>query len=145
MAILTGSPDGQQILFRDEGKRLQVSICGPSFPNDGQLVLEAIVPPCELQTRIRLWSCFNDLIVSGRLTRRYFRPEPRGARLRRVLQVLDGFLAAAPHRDIAAALHGSSRVNGDWASPGEHLRDAVRRAVHRGRELMNGGYRRLLR
>ncbi|MES0220022.1 DUF2285 domain-containing protein [Mesorhizobium sp. C280B] len=28
--------------------------------------------------------------------------------------------------------------------PGDHLRDSVRRAVRRGRSLMNGGYKRFL-
>ncbi|WP_287115684.1 DUF2285 domain-containing protein [Mesorhizobium sp.] len=58
-----------------------------------------------------------------------------------VLQALDGSLAAAPHREIAEALIGGCRAMADWKDPRDHLRDRIRRAVHRGHALMNGGYR----
>ena len=59
--------------------------------------------------------------------------------------MLDGSLAGASHRNIAIALFGPERVEADWNDPGENLRDRVRRAVKRGRDLMNGGYLKFLR
>jgi hypothetical protein len=53
-------------------------------------------------------------------------------------------LAGVPDRQIATALFGGARVEADWNHPGQHLRDRVRRAVGRGRALMNGGYLKLL-
>ncbi|WP_342586884.1 DUF2285 domain-containing protein [Mesorhizobium sophorae] len=52
-----------------------------------------------------------------------------------------GSLAGASHREIAEALIGKGRVHADWNDPRDHLRDRIRRAVSRGRALMNGGYR----
>jgi hypothetical protein len=58
-----------------------------------------------------------------------------------VLRALDGALAGASHREIAEALFGQRRIQVDWAEPGENLRDRIRRAIWRGRSLMDGGYR----
>jgi hypothetical protein len=71
--------------------------------------------------------------------------EPRGHRLQVILRSLDGALAGASQREIAAMLVGEERAEADWIHPGQHLRDRVRRAVRRGRTLMGGGYRELLR
>jgi hypothetical protein len=68
-----------------------------------------------------------------------------GERLVVVLQALDGALAGASQREIACALFGAARVDRDWRHDGDHMRDVVRRAVRRGRDLMNGGYLGLLR
>ncbi|WP_245425718.1 DUF2285 domain-containing protein [Mesorhizobium sp. WSM3862] len=58
-----------------------------------------------------------------------------------VLRALDESLAGASHREIAEALMGEGRVHSDWNDPRDHLRDRIRRAVSRGRALMDGGYR----
>jgi len=58
------------------------------------------------------------------------------------LQPLDGRLAGAIYREIAIPLVGEARVAVNWSDPRNHLFDHARRAVWRGRTLMNGGYRR---
>jgi hypothetical protein len=72
-------------------------------------------------------------------------PDPRSRRFQLILQALDGSLAGLSHREIAEISVGRERVEADWNHPGGHLRDRVRRAVRRGRFLMNGGYLQLLR
>ncbi|MBL8699441.1 MAG: DUF2285 domain-containing protein [Alphaproteobacteria bacterium] len=66
-------------------------------------------------------------------------------RLGVVLQALDGALAGASQREIAVELFGAARVRRDWGPDGGDLRDVVRRAIRRGRYLLNGGYLGLLR
>ncbi|WP_244271614.1 DNA -binding domain-containing protein [Stappia indica] len=85
--------------------------------------------------------CLNTLCTTGQLPERLFPPEARGSRLRLVLQALDGSLAGASQREIATALMGRQRVQADWTDPGDHLRDRIRRAIRRGRVLMNCNYR----
>ncbi|WP_245319602.1 DUF2285 domain-containing protein [Mesorhizobium temperatum] len=91
----------------------------------------------------RLWAleCLNALSLGQQLPARLFPPEKRGPRLTFVLRALDGSLAGASHRELAEALIGQRRVHADWRDPRDHLRDRIRRAVSRGRALMNGGYR----
>lgn len=61
----------------------------------------------------------------------------------RSLQALDGELAGASHRDIAAVIFGESEVWQRWGTNSE-LRAQVRYLLRRGRRLVDGGYRRLL-
>ncbi|MBS0429488.1 MAG: DUF2285 domain-containing protein [Proteobacteria bacterium] len=61
----------------------------------------------------------------------------------RSLQTLDGLAAGATHREVAQALFGAAMVAERWHDLGE-LRAQVRRLAHRGRALVEGGYRRLL-
>ena len=64
--------------------------------------------------------------------------------LMRILQALDAHLDGASTRQTAEALFGAERVKADWYR-NTPLRDQVRYLVRRGRQLMDGGYRDLLR
>lgn len=132
------------VLICDGGRRLQLTVrfCAPPEPEN--LLTEAIVLPAVGPCRWRALSCFNDYLFSGHLSRRHFRSERTAGRLARVAQALDGALCGASHREIAIVLYGRVRVSDDWNDPGEYLRDGVRRAVRRGRLLMNGAYRQFL-
>lgn len=60
------------------------------------------------------------------------------------LIALDGHLEGRTYRDIAEVLYGRDRVGMHWADNTRWMKSKVRRAVERGVELMNGGYRELL-
>lgn len=62
----------------------------------------------------------------------------------RTLQALDAHLDGASIRQTAEALFGAERVKADWYRD-TPLRDQVRYLIRRGRYLMEGGYRELLR
>jgi hypothetical protein len=108
------------------------------------LMTDVLVDPAHLASRQKAIACLNHLQAAGRLSDQSYLPEPRGRRLNLVLHALDGSLAGSSHRAIATTLFGRHRVADDWTDPGNHLRDQVRRAVTRGKALMNGGYRQLL-
>lgn len=137
--------DGYHVLFHEGPRRLQLFIRHGLYRDADVLLTDAIVDKRDIAPRLRTLMCLNDLLSSGRLLPRYFHPEPRGRRLIAVLRALDGALQRSSHREIAIVLHGRKRVDADWNNPGEHLRDTVRRAIVRGRALMNGTYRGLLR
>lgn len=132
------------VLICDGGRRLQLSVRICAVPEPENLLTEAIVRPTESACRWRTLICFNEYLSSGHLSRRHFRSERTAGRLLRVTQALDGALCEASQREIAVALYGRVRVSDDWNDPGEYLRDGVRRAIRRGRLLMNGGYRHFL-
>lgn len=62
----------------------------------------------------------------------------------RTLQALDAAEEGATHREIASAVFGVSIVERDWSADGE-LRAQVRYYLKRGRTLIDGAYRALLR
>ena len=72
-------------------------------------------------------------------------PAATHERLRQALLALDGSLAGVTYRQIATTIFGDERVRRDWDAASRFLKERTRRLVAKGRELMNGGYRDLLR
>jgi len=62
----------------------------------------------------------------------------------RALQVLDGVMSGASHRDIAEVLFGAEAMAKCWSSDSE-LRAQVRHLVKRANHFVDGGYVELLR
>ncbi|RWN25073.1 MAG: DUF2285 domain-containing protein [Mesorhizobium sp.] len=141
-AIVLLAPDkSQHVLLRNADHALQLAVSGANILHPVCLHTQAIWPAVLLKHRLRGLECLNALSLGQQLPPRLFAPEKRGVRLSFVLRALDGSLAGAPHRELAEVLIGQRRVHADWADPRDHLRDRIRRAVSRGRALMNGGYR----
>jgi hypothetical protein len=61
------------------------------------------------------------------------------------LLALDGSLDGRSYREIATVIFGQRRVTEDWTAASRFLKDRTRRLVAKGHNLMNGGYRDLLR
>jgi hypothetical protein len=66
-------------------------------------------------------------------------------RLHQALTALDGSLHGLSYREIAIMIFGQRRVAEDWNGASRSLKDRTRRVVAKGHQLMNGGYRDLLR
>jgi hypothetical protein len=132
-------------LFAESGRSLQLEISGDASFDEGILLTPVLPPPGMRAARLLAIRRLADLMTHGHLRPSLYPPERRAPRLARVLQALDGSLAGHSQRDIAIALFGEARVDRDWHHPHNYLRDHVRRAIIYGRELMEGGYRRLLR
>jgi hypothetical protein len=107
-------------------------------------MVEALPDPAVVAHRRRSLERLDDLRRTGALRPALYPADARGRRHAQVLQALDGALAGASLRDIACAVFGSQRVDRDWRDPTDTLRDQTRRAVARGRSLMDGGYRQIL-
>ena len=139
------TPNGAQHLFiGNRGRNFQIAITGASLREPAYLLTEAILDPKNAGLRLKALQCFNDLRTTGRLVRSHIPAQPSSQRMRMVIQVLDGALAGVPYRDIAVALFGKARVEKEWDNRNRFLRDRIRRAVKRGRDLMNGGYLKFL-
>lgn len=145
MTVLAGDDQRHHVLFAEEGRSLQLEIDGPIDLSAPRFMTAALPPVTQMSSRFRSLRRLADLAKHRTLRSSFYQPAPRGARLRRALQALDGWLAGAAQRDIATAVFGSPRVERDWTDPRDHLRDQVRRAMHRGRTLMAGGYLQLLK
>lgn len=138
--VLQATGNLQHVLVRDNARCLQLVVSGTDVLRPVHLVTEALVGRKRIRSHLSALRCLNDLHTSGQLLERHFPPEPRGQRLALVLQALDGRLAGASHREVAAVLFGRSRVESNWTDPGNYLRDRTRRAIRRGWALMSGGY-----
>jgi len=144
VTVIADSDGRHHILFAQDGRTLQLELRG-AIDCSALRVLTAAIPPAEsISVRLRSIRRLADLAEHRKLRGALYPPDPRGSRLTRVLQALDGSLAGSTQRDIAIALFGQHRVDRDWRDPRDHLRDQVRRAINRGRALMTGGYLHLL-
>jgi hypothetical protein len=83
-------------------------------------------------------------LVTGAVTNAMACARPSATELLELhtLQALDGVLAGASLRAVAAVLFGTATVAREWHADSA-LRARVRRLVRRGRGLMRGGYRKL--
>ncbi|WP_353623135.1 DUF2285 domain-containing protein [Mesorhizobium sp. C372A] len=82
--------------------------------------------------------CLNGLRSTKTLQSGFFPTRAPSHAVAPSLTCARGSIAGAPHRQIGLALFGRLHVERNWADPSDHLRDSVRRAVRRGRSLMNG-------
>lgn len=80
----------------------------------------------------------------GRLPRGLFTAETRSSRLLTLLRAYDGWRDGASYRDIAGVLFGSQAVQDDWGGRSDYLRLRVQRLLRGARQLLAGGYRKLL-
>jgi hypothetical protein len=142
--VLTANGD-QHLLFQDSGQSFQVFVQGAELTEPVHLLTEALQSPKVRKYQLQVIERFNALIEGGNFRRTRNSPNSRSQRLCTALRVLDGRLAGASYRDIAVALFGNNRVNEDWNAPGDHLKNRIRRAAHRGAALIQGGYRALLK
>jgi hypothetical protein len=124
---------------------LQLSIVGENIAKPVQILANVLPSMPYSEARWRAVRRLNDLVRAQVLRPEMYSQDIGARRLARVLQALDGHLASGSQREIAMALFGKERVEMDWSHPGGHLRDQVRRAIRRGRNLMDGGYLKLLR
>ncbi len=138
-------PDGRQhVLVREGPRNLQFVADGASMLGPVRLLTNALVDARILRQRLVALEALNAVVQEGRLPAGLYPADPRSRRLRHVLQALDGWRAGETYRQIGMALFGEERVRSDWSDARHHLFDRVRRAVHRGRSLMTGEYRRFL-
>jgi hypothetical protein len=140
LTVLHTPDDVQHVLLHGSGHNIQLAISGASILEPVHLLAKFEFGSEDMCRQVEVLHQFNNLIA-GVLSA----GNQEATRLRNVLQALDGSLAGASHRDIAIALFGAARVEADWNDPRQNMRDRVRRAVHRGRALMTGGYKKFLR
>lgn len=140
------APDGRQhILFHGHGGGLQLAVAGASVLESVHLLIDAIPDTADVKSHLQVQTLLGELRTRGQLAFSENVPKLRTERFSLVLQALDGFLADASLREIGVALFGADRVVKDWDDDHRHLKDRVRRAVARGKWLMEGGYEKYLK
>ncbi|MBU6298942.1 MAG: DUF2285 domain-containing protein [Alphaproteobacteria bacterium] len=132
------------ILFAQDGRFLQLEICGADCVQDGVLMTPVLPNPRHRTARLSAVHRLTDLMAKGILRPALYPPLKRARRLVEVIQVLDAALAGAVPRDIALGIYGSARFRREWHYPNNGLRQHVMTALDYGKTLMQGGYRRFL-
>jgi hypothetical protein len=144
LAVLKSVDGVQHVLLSNGACRLQLAIDGATVFDRVRVFTEAIIVPSLAERRHRALRQLAAAVRTGDLDPRFHVADPRSRRFSLILQATDGAMAMAPQREIAVALFGRQRVEVDWSDPADHVRDRVRRAIRRGRSLIDRGYLDLL-
>jgi hypothetical protein len=144
-AIVRDTAGREHVRLCHGGRTVQLAVSGARVLNSPYLLTELAVPEHIGARRLAAIAAFHRLCQRKTSAGLPSTDTMASARLHLVLQALDGYLAAASQREIAIALFGRRRTDSEWRDPGGYMRDRVRRAVARGRQMMTSGYRELLR
>lgn len=100
----------------------------------------------ELARAQSAFAVLTRLLVRHALPERDDRPgSVEKKELRDALIALDGKAFGATHRQIAQVIYDARRVEAEWGDTESPMRQKIKRDLARGRRLMQGGYRDLLR
>lgn len=141
-----GADGVTHVLLEQDRKVLQLRISGKcDFEEPVQLFLEIPIASGRIKGFLQACQAFNGLSSGSNIPAGFDRPSCDTRRLMFTLKALDGWMAGESLREIAVSLFGRERTESDWGSDSDYLKSQVRRLVSRGRWLMAGGYRSLLR
>jgi len=144
-AVLQGEDPGEQVLLSDGLHNLRLEIRHGSLlagPVQLQFRLEGLSAIDPLLLTLRRLAAFHRL---GRMPRQLYPPDPRIGRAILTLRAWDAHNAGASQREIAAMLFGGARTAADWQGSSDYLHSQVKRLVRKGRAMVRGDWRRLLR
>lgn len=140
------APDGvQHVLFHGQRGSLQLHVTGADLLDPVHLLIDAVPDVGSVKSYLQAQALLAELRARGQEAFSANVQKLRAKRFSLVLQALDGFLADASLREIGVALFGAERIATDWDDDHRHLKDRVRRAVARGKWLMDGGYAKYLK
>ncbi|MBM57679.1 DUF2285 domain-containing protein [Hyphomonas sp.] len=141
---LTDRVGRESLLIRGNGHVLQVACSGLSLlsmePVKMKLIIEDVTT---LDETLRLISRAQRVLGKADEAEK---PEWTRSSLawRNALIAIDAHEAGLNYFETAAIIYGEQRATEAWQSPSRAMKDEMRRALARGRELRDGGYRDLL-
>ena len=134
--------DGRSIHIRVETGCRPIELTIPAALGEGAPFSFRVAPGAFQRINWLAAMRANEILTGSRLSAvegRAFRPSRTAVTHMRMIQALDGRMAGASHRDIAAAVFGGHLVRRSWSADGE-LRAQIRYLVRRSSELASGGY-----
>lgn len=145
LATVLRQPDGVEHLLLGDGPRhLQLLVTEGSVVGGPVRLHYRLSGFAGVEAGILTLRRLCGLHSLGRLPRGLFAVESRSSRFLALLRSYDGWREGASYRDIATVLFGSHAVREDWGGRSDYLRLRVQRLLRGARQLLAGGYRKLL-
>jgi len=134
----------EHMLIKGNGHVVQVRCIGMSMLSPEPVKLGFLIRGAENISS--LWRMLKEAhrVYGGSEVRSRPQWTRTGLALRNALVAHDCATAGLSVRETAAIIYGNARAEAAWAGPGQSMRDEIRRARARGKELVSGGYRTLL-
>ncbi len=140
------APDGrEQVALSDGYRRIRIDVARGTVL-EGPVRLEYLLGGFgDVDTRILTLRRLISLHKSGRFARGLFPAERLAPKWLAALRTCDAVRAGATQSDIARALFGERFGSSGRREGSDFLRLRVQRLVRKGRSMIQGGYRTLLR
>ena len=146
LATVLRQPDGiEHVLLSDGYRRIQIVLVQGTVLQGPVRLHYRLSGFTGVEAGILTLRRFYGLHSLGRLPYGLFTAESRASRFLTLLRAWDGWREGASYRDIAAVLFGGQTVREDWGGRSDYLRLRVQRLLRSARQLLAGGYRKLLR
>jgi hypothetical protein len=135
----------EMAVLSDGGHQIQLQV-GEGTLSEGPVRLRYEMGGFDqAEAKLRTVARLTSLRRHGHFARGLFPDAPGAARMALALQAYDGLVAGASQRDIAIALFGDQMVREEWNGRSDFLRARVQRLINIGRNMVDGGYKRLLK
>lgn len=145
LATVLRQPDGvEHLLLSDGPRQLQLLVSEGSVIGGPVRLHYRLSGFTGVEAGILTLRRFCGLHSLGRLPHGLFAAESRLLRFLTLLRAHDGWSEGASYREIAAVLFGPAVVREDWGGRSDYLRLRVQRLLRGARQLLAGGYRKLL-
>lgn len=145
MADLILDARGHEMLVLDDaGRQIQLNVTEGTLSDGPARLRYRAAGFSMLEPKLRTLARLHTFQRLGRFTRSLFPPEPAAQKWARALQAWDGAAAGASQREIACAIFGDDTVRAEWGGRSDFLKARTQRLIRFGREMVNGGYRKLL-
>ncbi len=128
--------------------------CSVRYSSFKSAIFSATEPKCSPEGACDAISDFDEAIAvinrtKGLFAEDFSKDDPEWTRettaFRNALIALDCHAAGLTHFDTACVIYGQQAAEEAWSDTGRAMKDEMKRALTRGRELRDGGYRQLLK
>lgn len=134
----------EMVVLSNGGHQIQLQV-GEGTLSEGPVRLRYQIGGFDhVEAKLRTIARLASLRRLGRFARGLFPAEPSAGKWLLALQAYDGLAAGASQREIAVVLFGETRVREEWKGRSDFLRLRVQRLINVGRNMVDGGYKRLL-
>ncbi len=145
MADLIMDSHGTEMLLLDDGDhQIQLNVSKGTL-SEGPVRLQYYAAGFSLlESKLRTLARLHAFQRLSRFPRSLFPAEPAAPKWARALQAWDGATAGASQREIACVIFGDETVRREWGGRSEFLKARTQRLIRHGKEMVDGGYRKLL-
>lgn len=140
-SVIIGPAQEESVILRDSDRSLTLRLHGSRAslaPVATTFLIDGVPNPSTVAAN------FGTLDVLLRSPRSRLHRSRDRLLFRDAAVALDGRDAGASHREVAEVIFGITRVRAGWSARGGWLKERMRRALAKGRELRDRGYRRAL-
>ncbi len=142
--LIMDTKGGELLLLNDGAHQIQFNLIKGTLSEGPVRLHYHTAGFSHLEAKLRTLARLDSLQRRGCFSRSLFPTEPNAPKWAKALQAWDGAAAGASQREIACVIFGEQAVRNEWGGRSEFLKSRTQRLIKYGKEMVDGGYRKLL-